>query len=496
MDTKKKESVFKSRRFKYGSLAVGLTVAFIALVIILNVVIYALAYSYGWFIDLTGTQYYGITPASERYLNMVLTEDVKIKIIFCQEKDRVLDDSSGYYVYRCVETYQKAYPNNITVEYLDVIKYPQYADHYVSQLGHSLYTYNVIIETNQSESFRLLTYEKFYTFEEGGSVYAFNGEMRLTSSIVGLCTDMPICYFTTGQGEYVGSEETGYSALHDMMMDAGFDVKTIDLETEDISPDAKLIVVNNPAYDLTPSEVDKLAYFTGNDQGNVMIFIAPERQQALGNLKEWMSEWGVEIADGQITDKSNSLDQNGVNVVASYAETNTFGASLHAAIREHESRPKTVINNPIAITQPWGENSRNQRDVDEVLYSYETAIKAAVGKPDEVGVYTLMTLTKQTRYDNITQDKMNNYMLVTAAGFAEDQYVNSNAYANRDILFAFVQTLGKNVVPMDIDFKVFASEELDITTAEAYTWTVVLTALIPVCVLAAGTVVYVRRKRM
>ena len=492
----KKESIFQSRRFKYGSLAVGLTVAFLALIIILNVVIYALAYSYGWFIDLTGTQYYGITAASERYLNMVLTEDVKIKIIFCQEKDRVLEDSAGYYVYRCIETYQKAYPNNITVEYLDVIKYPQYADIYVSQLGHSLYTYNVVIESNQSESFRLLTYENFYTFEESGSVYAFNGEMRLTSSIVGLCTDMPICYFTTGQGEYVGSEDTGYSALHDMMLDAGFDVRTIDLETADISPDAKLVIINNPSYDFTPDEVNKLAYFTGNDQGNVMIFISPERQQALGNLKEWMSEWGIEIGNGQITDKSNSLDQNGVNVVASYSQTETFGASLHAAIREHESVPKTVINNPIYINQPWGENSRNQRDVDEVLYSYATALKAEIGKPDENGVYTLMTLTKQTRYDNITQDKINNYMLVTAAGYAEDQYINSNAYANRDILFAFVQQLGKNIVPMDIDFKVFASEELDITTAEAYTWTIVLTAVIPVCVLSVGAVVYYRRKRM
>lgn len=497
MDTKKKESIFQSRRFKYGSFAVGLTVAFVALVIILNVVIYALAYSYGWFIDLTGTQYYGITPASERYLNMVLTEDVQIKIIFCQEKDRVLDDSSGYYVYRCVETYRKAYPNNITVEYLDVIKYPQYADIYVSQLGHSLYTYNVIIETNQSSSFRLLNYESFYTFDsESGSVYAFNGEMRLTSAIVGLCTDMPICYFTTGQGEYVGSEDSGYSALHDMMLDAGFDVRMIDLETADISPEAKLVIINNPVYDFTPTEVDKLAYFTGNDQGNVMIFLAPERQMALVNLKEWMSEWGVGIAEGQITDKMNSLDQNGVNIVASYPVGDTFGPSLHKEIRENESVPKTVINNPISIIQPWGENGNGQRDLDEVLLSYASAVHTSVGKPDAEGVYTLMTLTKQTKYDNLTQDKITNYMLVTAAGYAEDSYINSNAYANRDILFAFVRQLGKNVVPMDIEFKVFASEELDITAAEAYTWTVVLTAVIPVCVLAVGTVVYVRRKRM
>ncbi|MBR2459652.1 MAG: Gldg family protein [Clostridia bacterium] len=493
----KKNSLLKDRRFKYGSLAVGLTVAFVALVIILNVVVYALAYSYGWFIDLTGTQYYGITEASERYLNMVLNDGVKIKIVFCQEKDRVLEDSAGYYIYRCVETFRKAYPNNISVEYLDVIKYPQLANIYTTQLGHSLYTYNIIIESNQSTSFRLLTYENFYTFDqESGSIYAFNGEMRFTSTIVGLCTDMPICYFTTGHGEYVGNEDSGYSALYDMMLDAGFDVRTVDLSTADISEEAKVVVVNNPIYDFSAAEVEKLAYFTGNCQGNIMLFLSPEHQDNLDELKEWMSEWGIGIENGQIKDTSNCLDTEGVHVVSSYPTEDTFGPSLHEDLRTLESVPKTVINNPIAITHIWGESMRDNRDVDEVLLSYPSSVYCELDKPDTRGVYNLMSVVKQSRYDNITQDRINNYMLVTSAGYAEDQYINSNAYGNRDILFAYVRQLGKTIVPMDIEFKVFASEELDITTAEAYTWTVVLTAVIPVCVLAVGTAVYVRRKRM
>ena len=493
----KKTSILNDRRFKYGSLAVALTVAFIALVIIFNVVVYALAYSYGWFIDLTGTQYYGITDASKRYLDMVLNDGVEIKIVFCQEKDRVLADSGGYYIYRCVETFRKAYPNNITVEYLDVIKYPQLANIYTTQLGHSLYTYNVIIESNQSTSFRLLTYENFYTFDsESGNVYAFNGEMRMTSSIVGLCTDMPLCYFTTGHGEYVGSEDAGYSALYDMMLDAGFDVRTVDLSTGDINEDAKVVIVNNPVYDFSPAEVEKLAMFTGNGQGNIMLFLSPEHQDNLDELKEWMSEWGVGIANGQVKDTSNCLDTEGVNVVAAYPVEDTFGPSLHEDLRTLESVPKTVINNPIAITHIWGESSRDYRDVDAVLDSHSTSVLCELDKADVRGVYSLMTVTKQTRYDNLTQDRVNNYMLVTAAGYAEDEYINSNAYGNRDILFAYVRQLGKTIVPMEIDFKVFASEELDITTVEAYTWTVVLTAVIPIAVLSIGTVVYVKRKRM
>ena len=149
VDNKKqtaKKSLFSDRRFKYGSLAVGLTAAFIALVVALNAVIYALAYTYGWYIDLTGERYYGITDKSKEVLDDVLTEDVKVKIIFCQAKDMVLDDSAGYYVYRCVETYKKAYPNNIQVEYLDIVSRPDLAEKYTTQLGTPIYQTNVIIQ--------------------------------------------------------------------------------------------------------------------------------------------------------------------------------------------------------------------------------------------------------------------------------------------------------------------------------------------------------------
>ena len=83
---------------------------------------------------------------------------------------------------------------------------------------------------------------------------------------------------------------------------------------------------------------------------------------------------------------------------------------------------------------------------------------------------------------------------LTAAGYADDSYINSNAYANRDILFAFVRQLGKNIVPMEIDFKVFASEQLDITTSEAYAWTVTMVAVFPALVCVTGGVVCYRRK--
>ena len=57
-----------------------------------------------------------------------------------------------------------------------------------------------------------------------------------------------------------------------------------------------------------------------------------------------------------------------------------------------------------------------------------------------------------------------------------------------------MRAMGKIQVPVDLDFKVFDDESLDITTAEATNWTVFLTAVIPAVFLIAGIVVWIRRK--
>lgn len=494
---KKLSSLFKERRFKYGSLAVGLTVAFVALVIMINAVVYALAYSYGWYIDLTGTQYYGITSASENYLDMVLTPDVQIKIVFCQDKDEVLADSSGYYVCRCAETYKKAYPDNIKVEYLDVIAHPELASQYSLQIGTSLYTYNVIIESNKSTAFKIMTYENFYTFDsDSGDVYAFSGERKLTSTIVNLCTtDIPICYFTVGQGENI-EWDTGYKcALYEMMEDAGFEVRTIDLETEDISPDARLIVINDPKTDLAAVEVDKISEFAGNDLGNVMVFVSPENQSELKNLEEWLEEWGIGIESGKLRDTSNSIDPDGFELVAYYPTDDTFGPSLHSSMRALQSAPKTIVPDAVAVKDIWKGEAVGYRLADSVIDTYSGSVLCA-GDEELSGTYSLMMLSQQLKQDASTGKELINYVMVTSAGYASDEYIASGSYGNRNILFALSRAMGVVSVPMDIDFKVFSSERLSITALEARTWTIVMAAVIPVGILAAGGVVYFKRKRL
>lgn len=492
----KKKSIFSDRRFKYGSLAVGLTAAFIALVVIINAVVYALAYSYGWYIDLTGTQYYGITDSSKKYLDEIMKDEVQVKIIFCQDKDRVLDNNAGYYVYKCAETYRKEYPNNIKVEYLDIVSNPDLADIYMSQLGKNLNTTDVIIETETN--FRVVSYENFFTFdEESGDVYAFNGERRFTSYIIALCTEYPICYFTTGHGESIYDSEGEPNALYRMMEDAGFDVRVIDLSKEDIDGEAMAVIINNPVRDFLNSddavdETRKLGRFMSDEGGNMMIFLSPDHQANLTNLKEWMKEWGISVESGKVKDTSHSLSPDGFSVVADYP-TEGFAASLHSSFRNYDSSPMTVIDDPLSIKPLW--ETSNGRTVGSVLNSHSSSV-LCTENGDLKGSYSIATLVRQTRVDSVTGTSLNTYMFVSSAGYADGSYLDSNAYGNKDIISSLATQMGKKLVPLDIDFKVFASEELSITTAEAYAWTIVLSAVLPLMVCVIGGIICYRRKRL
>ena len=229
-----------------------------------------------------------------------------------------------------------------------------------------------------------------------------------------------------------------------------------------------------------------------------MVFLSPEYQDKLSSLKEWMEEWGVGIGDGQIKETvENSVSPDGLNVIATYPTGDTFAPSLHSELRKLESAPRTLINNPIALTKVWGEGiEKDSRQVDSVLNSSSSSMLCSLKNGDQRGAYSMMMLVRQKKYDNITQDSMSNYLMVSAAGYVEDSYLNSNSYGNRDILFTFVRQTGKNLVPMEIEFKVFASEALDISVGAAYTWTVITVAILPLGVGAIGVAVYIKRKRL
>ena len=155
------------------------------------------------------------------------------------------------------------------------------------------------------------------------------------------------------------------------------------------------------------------------------------------------------------------------------------------------------------ITYTYGEsgeyfNNNVERNISPVLTSSSKAVAMAGGSQissaTDLKPYNLMTFSYERTL--IENDPYFSYVLACgSANFNDESYLTSNTSANRDILYSALRAMGKEKVPADIDYKIIADTSIeDITTAEATTWTWILTLTLPIISLAIGLVVVLRRR--
>lgn len=493
-----KKSIFADKKFKYGSSAVLFTVVVVALIIAANAIFSSLCYNLLWYTDMTSEQMYSISDTTRDLLSDLTEDDINVKIIFCSEPDKIESDYMQKLVHQMALLYQKEF-DFVTVEYVDLLSDPTAVDQYMTTAATKIKTTNVIIATDTG--FRVFANDGFFYFsEQDGSVFAFNGEYKITTAILQLAYDNPIAYFTVGHGETTTSSE-----LAELFTDAGYDVRTIDLSKEEIDPKAKVIAINGPRYDFMGyrdevNEIGKIADFLDGG-GSLMVFMDPKAAgtQDFTELNEFLSEWGISFGKSVLKDSVNSISADGYSLVSQYT-TEGLGASLTTSMRTLETVPKAIVRYAMPIEILYDEKiiDKSARAVSPVLVSYPTTESYPFtdeSTADKSGIFNLMTVIQ----DSIIIDSETYTTYVLACGttsFTSSDYLKSNAYGNADIIFSAMRAMGREKVPADIDFRVFEDETLDITQQQATTWTVILTALLPSVVLVCGIVMFVKRKNL
>ena len=486
--TKTKFDPSNSKKFKYGAMAIVLTAVVITAVVIINVIFSALAYNKNWYIDLTKDKLYGLSDAGRDMLDDI---DHEIVIHFCAPYDEL---EANYYqkmVFELVKEMAASY-DNITYDYIDIISNPTAVNKYKSTTATSIKTTNIIVESGTE--FRVFALEAMFVFNDSQVVWAFNGEKKLITAMTQITqAETPIAYFTHTHGETLTNE------MIELFYDAGYEVLPIDLTKEDPSEDARLIVISNPIYDFEgisedtkgrKSEIEKIDDFL-DGWGSIMVFNDPDTGD-LPELYEFLSEWGISFEKALIKDPSASIDTEHYSLVGNYAlGEESLGASLVSPITSIGTPPKTIVRYARPINLLW--EAKDGRVTSTVLFTSDKAEKYIDGKKAEEGQFNLVTLSRESRYIENTP----HYSYVFAIGsqyFTSADYLGRNTYGNSDIIYNMMRTMGKTQVPIDLDFKLFEDESLDITTQEAANWTIFLTAFIPLICLISGVVVWIRRK--
>lgn len=485
------------RKVKLDSLSAAFTALFIAAVIIFNGVYSALASKFLWHVDMTKEQLFSLCDATKELLR---DNKSPVTIYFTQEPAKLMSgqDSSQYmkYIYQTALQLQDEF-DFITVKCVDIIKERNFFEPYYNSLATDIHTTSVLVESGTE--FRMYEADAFFTWDENySSIWAYEGEYKFVSAILQVtASDMPAVYFTTQHGESIGESA---SALTGLFTDAGYEVRQIDLTKENFPEEARIAVVNDPVYDFAgieagdSNEIAKLDSFL-DGYGCLLVFTDKDHAGNLTNLAEFLEEWGIGLNPGvSIKDGANSLSIDGRDIVAKYEEGG-LAASLYTDIASLDTMPKTIVPDAMPLTLLWEEGGglSGKRQASAIFSSHDNASHMKDGTEVEKGSAPLAILSREER----VVDNNYYYSYVIACGSSEmcaAKYLNSNTYANSDILYTAMRITGRERVLADIDFKVFDDTKLDITAAQANRWTVLVCTVAPVIVSAVGIVIYIRRR--
>lgn len=494
-------SLIKTKKFRYGAAASAFTAAFIAIVVVFNVIFTSLAGKYMWYIDMTSDEVFTL---SEKAVEMISDVTAEVNIYFAAEPDVLMTGTYSVYtryVYQTALQLQNKF-DNIKVKCVDVLKNPSFFREFYNTSASEIAQTSVIIESmGESRVFNITAFFSADDPSDISTIWAYNGEKRFVSGIMQVTqTDTPKVLFTTQHGEDLSSA----LSLASVFDENRFTVDKVDLTKETLDEDCRILVIYNPIYDFVgdeaedegKNEIEALDRFLDN-YGCLIVFASPEYAENLRNLNEFLEEWGISyVAGTTVRDYEHSMSTDGYSVTTEY-QRDTLGGSVYSDLNALSTPPKTIIRKSMPIDIIWanGIGTTGEREVSSVLKSYNTSEIIKDGVVEGSGSYNLMVMARETRIVNSEYY----YSYVFAAGspsFASQSYLESQSYANEDIIAAAMKAAGRERVLAVLDRKPLDDSKIEVTTAEADDLTAAMTAVMPILFALCGFVVVTRRKHL
>ena len=390
------------RKLRHGSASMGICILVLVAVLLLNIGATALCRGRVLYIDLTPEASYSVYEelvTLKKYCGMYTLMDetvdylqyifdeanknreepVEVDIIFCAAPDILTQQESMAYVYYTALNLQKQFPDTIKVSWRDVWSNPSSVDMYRSTSYSTIYQSNVIIASGTE--FRVTSVRSYYTYDSEGSSdipVGYNGQKQFVKQILDVTgAEAPICCLTVNHGEPFADWDLNdranwpeYSEFMNVIEGAGYEIRFLDLENDEIPENCRLIITFDPQTDFRSAfgnadvevaETVKLDKFLDKSY-SYMVFMDADTPD-MPNLAEYLRLWGIEYQrrEGQnaagetvtgnywVTDTANALDGSGNTFIAQYPVGKGLGAAALNDIISAGAAPKVIFGNAMPI---------------------------------------------------------------------------------------------------------------------------------------------------
>jgi len=475
----------KTRSFRVGGYSVISAAALIVIAILVNV--------------LTGMLPSGVTQLDMTSNKLFSISDQTREI--CASLDR---DVTVYWVAQmgtedsAIETLLDRYENmskHIKVKTVDPDVYPAFVKQFV---GEEIEVENNSLLVVSGDKVRYIPQSEIYVvdlaalYNNGEYSADFEGEGNLTSALTYMMADdLPKVYQLVGHGE----EDLIGDYLNSMELN-NYDVAELSLVTVEAVPaDADCVLLCAPTSDITTAEKDMLlTYLQGG--GNMFIIAdLAETGAERPNLDALAAEYGITSREGIILE----ADQTRYTYGTPYCllpdiMLNDITAPLHGGSFN------VVV--PVAHPLEINEDLRKSLDPDVLLRTSKDAYSKVDG-------YAMTTYEKEENdlegpfnvgviaSDYLDRDNgvITDVIYISSTAFVNETYNEMVGGANQDMFLNCLAYLCGFEDGITIHAKSLDTEYLNVNSATASTLSIILIAVVPLCILATGLVIIIRRRR-
>ena len=546
-EEKRQKKMQVRKKLKYGGIATAVTVIFVAVVVLLNVVVAQVCKrNPDAVLDLTTANLYEISDDTVDYIKN-LDQDVEIAI--SSEESTFQSDKYYKMISETISKYQ-GYSDHISVTYFDTTKDPDILSKYQDLYAGDISSNQIIVTSGDRIKVYSLTdmfeidQDKYQSYYYGYAslsdcITGFKGEQTLTTAIMNVTDSNPksVAVITKSNGNYIFSatQANAYAvtAMENLLNDNGYDVKELDMVNDTLDAETyDIVVLPAPANDLTMDAIKKLQDFLQNDGnlGKQLIYVADYTQSVTPNLDAFLKDWNLQVDSSYVREDDNNRNQT-VQIVASagkgliapivsLGDSENYGgnlansslpivAPLARPIQKLPSNNGRVVYNllqssdtsyayPLTQQASSGEDtteaaSEESQEATEAATT-ETAATTSFDTDSAVrGANTVMALSQSQQ--STGSELIESDVIVLGSMAMMDYYLTQDSsYNNAEYFIGVLNSVCGKEDSIVIASKDMTATSISATQTQLVTLRTIVVFLIPLAVAAAGIVVFLRRR--
>lgn len=477
-------------RFNHTIGALVITAVILVATILLNVVVSLMSDKLpGMSIDLTSTGAFQLSETSIKLAQNV-KKDLKITFLDDKQSYRSKASSNTYYaqVMAIAEEYGK-YNNKISAEYISIVDNPNFENKYPQE---TLSADNIIVSCG--DKYRILDQYDIFNVKSYYSTYSY-----IASSKAEEAFDGAILSVTSTESTKLAIVEDNstedFTYFKNILEQNNYELVSVKLEQEDIPKDAKMLIVFTPEKDFSKTAAKKIRTYLENNKeyGKNMLYIPSSKTYKTPNLDEVLSDWGITVGDGLAyeLESSSVYGRNMYDGILCYMGSNAFTSKFDdnsAPVISSYARPITLDSD--AETQSLLQYSSKSgvcpSDADD-SYDFTGNAKGNI----IIAGYGVNGIFAN---DKKSSDKISTVFVFGSSTMFEKTILASTYSDQKYILAMLSESCGRVDQEISVEAKELTQYDVQIDNNSASVIGLVCYVGLPIAVICAGLIVFVKRR--